>query len=628
MFARLKISTLVIVSSLGLAAVVATSAVSTSLGLKSSGERLTYVITNSLPSINALSRISVMAEVARVRAARVALADGSVASEKDFDDLTKAIGVVEKGLKDYIPLISDAHEQGEYDTVARKWQVEADRLHEIERLARDGHTAEARTLYRGPLVQEAKALRDGMDAEIQYNVDLANQQSEAATASFSQTFYLAVGLGGLALAMAVGMLVLFRQRVSAPLGRLTDTMQEMARGQLDLVVPGAEKGDELGDIARALDGIKRSITERSRAEAEVQLSVQKQVTGALEEALGALKAGELTHRIRDAFPSEYEVLRSDFNATLASLAEQISEVSRSSAAVRTGAAEIAAAAQDLARRTEAQAATLGETAGTVKELTGAVSEATDAAQGASTAAQDTEKEASTSGELMREAVAAMNSISATSDKMRSIVEIIDGISFQTNLLALNAGVEAARAGDAGRGFAVVASEVRNLAERSAEAAKEIGALIVNSGQEVRHGVQMVSQTQASLERIVGKASDLASVIAGISHTASRQSSAITQVNSVIAELDRATQQNAALVEESTAASHSLATESERLSQVVSRFAFTEGSHARQPAAMPASGGAVPMPARARPARNSAPAPVPMSQGNAALAATSEDWSEF
>jgi methyl-accepting chemotaxis protein len=165
----------------------------------------------------------------------------------------------------------------------------------------------------------------------------------------------------------------------------------------------------------------------------------------------------------------------------------------------------------------------------------------------------------------------MQSIAATSEKMRSIVEIIDGISFQTNLLALNAGVEAARAGDAGRGFAVVATEVRNLAERSALAAKEIGALIVQSGGEVRAGVDMVSRTQSSLERIVERSTEVARMLSKLAATTAQQSEAISDVNQVLGELDMATQQNAALVEESTAASRSLAHEAERLSGVVQRF---------------------------------------------------------
>jgi methyl-accepting chemotaxis protein len=175
---------------------------------------------------------------------------------------------------------------------------------------------------------------------------------------------------------------------------------------------------------------------------------------------------------------------------------------------------------------------------------------------------------------MGEAVAAMTSIAASSERMRGIVEIIDGISFQTNLLALNAGVEAARAGDAGRGFAVVASEVRSLAERSAQAAREIGALIVTSGREVQHGVEMVSQTQAALLRIVRQASDLSGMIGGLAEGSGRQADAIAQVNGVIADLDKATQQNAALVEETTAAATSLANESERLAQVVGRFSLS------------------------------------------------------
>ena len=401
----------------------------------------------------------------------------------------------------------------------------------------------------------------------------------------------------------------------------------VAAGDLNTQIPGTQKADELGEIARALEGISVSIEERAKATSQAQLAVQAQVTSALADGLSALQKGELAYAINHAFPGEYERLRTDFNATLAALHEQIGEVSGVSSAVETGAGEIAAAAQDLANRTEHQAGVLGDTAQTVRDLSRSVHDAGEGVAQAASAANEAEHEASNSGRLMQDAVSAMNSIASTADKMRSIVEMIDGISFQTNLLALNAGVEAARAGDAGKGFAVVATEVRNLAERSADAAKEIGALIVNSGNEVSHGVQMVSQTQASLQRIVQKASDLAGMINGIADGASRQADSIAQVNTVIGELDRATQQNAALVEESTAASHSLAHESERLGQVVGRFSlggFNSSAKLDAPAySPPASPPVVEMP-RSRPA----PRPAPVSHGNAAVASEPEDWSSF
>jgi len=626
-FSRLKISTIVTTSALGLAAIIGVASLSSISGISAVSTNLTYITTNSVPSVAALGKLEVYMEVARVRGARVALADNTEAARKDFAAFDDAIGTVDKQLSDYKPLISDAHEQVQYDNLLKKWAVVRGQLTSIRNLTTSGQFEQARTLYRGPLVEDAKQLRAAAEEELAYNQSLVDQQSKDASEASASTLRNTWVLGGVAVLLALAVLVMFRFRVTGPLVRLRNAMNDMAQGQLDIDVPGADKHDELGEIARALEGIRASIAARSQAEAEAKIAVQAQVTGALEEGLNALKEGRLGHRLNTPFPSEYEALRADFNATLASLADQMSEVSRSSTAVRTGAGEISAAAQDLARRTEGQAASLGETANTVRDLTNSVAESRNAAGHAAASAQDTEQEASTSGKLMQEAVSAMTSISATSDKMRSIVEIIDGISFQTNLLALNAGVEAARAGDAGKGFAVVATEVRNLAERSAQAAREISALIVNSGKEVRHGVEMVSETQASLQRIVHKASELANMIGGIAEGANSQAESIAQVNSVIADLDKATQQNAALVEESTAASRSLAHESERLTAVVDRFSLSGGGRSapsRAPAHASARAPVVELPAM-RSAPRRAPAPAPVSHGNAAVA---EDWSEF
>jgi len=624
MFASLKIKTIVTVSALTLIGMIGLSMASMIHGVKSIETNFGSVVTNSVPSVAALGSISTAMELARVRVGRLIAADsGSVAPEEitDFED---GIAAVDKKLEDYKPLISDTHERGQYDVLVARWATVREKLQSIRAMAEAGKSAEARSAFRGALVDEARALRAITTEELDYNQSLVDAQSKEATSDIQSTLRNGWLFGALSVLLAVMVMVLFAMRVTAPLDRLRKAMHAMADCEADSPIPGIGKHDELGDIARALEGIRDAVARHAQDEAQAKLAVQQQVTGALEAGLTALKEGRLDYRLNQAFPSEYESLRRDFNATLASLSQQMGEVARSSGAVRMGASEISAAAADLARRTEGQAAQLGHTASNVRDLTASVSEARGSATNAASAARDTEQEASTSGRLMHEAVSAMTSISATSDKMRSIVDVIDGISFQTNLLALNAGVEAARAGDAGRGFAVVATEVRNLAERSAQAAKEIGALIVNSGGEVRHGVEMVSQTQGSLQRIVQKAGDLSGMIAGIAEGAARQADSIAQVNAVIGELDKATQQNAALVEESTAASRSLANEAESLTAVVRQFSLggqmgtpMSGDYAAPPVARRAASVAV---------AKLAPAPAPVSYGNAAVA--QEDWAEF
>ena len=595
-------------------------------------DNVDYLTNNSIPSVATLSDAQTDFVALRLLVAREVI-DGGQPATRDVDNtLSDRIANLDGELVAYRPMISDAHERSEYDAVVAALDAWKGQAAQVRSLALAGNAHEAEAMFNGPAKQAADAVYKALADEVAYNVKLANDYGNATVARAQSVEQTVLVLGIASFSIAVGMFIIFRMRVSKPLRRLQDAMQAMAGGKLDVAIPGVGKGDELGDIARALGAIKTSIAARARDEATVQLVVQTQVTSALEQALNGLKNGRLNERIADSFPPEYELLRSDFNATLVSLAEQIAEVAKASTAVRAGAEEISHAAQDLAQRTEEQAAALGETASSMRDITESVAKARNVATGASQLASDTRKEAAESGALMDGAVTAMGSIATTSDRMRSIVEIIDGIAFQTNLLALNAGVEAARAGDAGRGFAVVASEVRSLAERSATAAREISGLIQTNRQEVTHGVAMVSQTQGALGRIVGKAAEMASMTGDIADGAVHQADAIAQVNGALDGVDKMTQQNAALVEETTAAARSLAGESERLSQVVGQFDIDGSGTAsgRYGASLLAT---APAP---KPVRAWAPSAArPAFHGNAALALEptfgnrpADDWSSF
>jgi methyl-accepting chemotaxis protein len=362
------------------------------------------------------------------------------------------------------------------------------------------------------------------------------------------------------------------------------------------------------------------------------------VMTALGAALGALAAGDLTFRIGDVMPAEFASLREDFNAALEDLQGTVQAIGDNSQGVRSGAEEMTAASDDLARRTEQQAASLEQTAAALDEMTATVKATADGAVAARKIVSDAKEDERHSSEVVRETVTAMNGIEESSRKIGNIIGVIDEIAFQTNLLALNAGVEAARAGDAGRGFVVVATEVRALAQRSAEAAKEIKALISASSGQVTAGVKLVGETGKALERIVGQVETLNGVISGIASSTHEQSTGMHEINTAVNQMDQVTQQNAAMVEQSTAASHTLLGQADELTALISKFQtgtpaagrpaksmrkpVLASSRVKEPVPRASSH---PAPARPAPAR---PAPERASPLRAVASAAAEAWDEF
>ncbi|GKY87703.1 methyl-accepting chemotaxis protein [Sinisalibacter aestuarii] len=317
-------------------------------------------------------------------------------------------------------------------------------------------------------------------------------------------------------------------------------------------------------------GAHHALAQAEAARHQMQ-EAQARVVDTLRNGLESLAGGDLTNRIAEAFPQEYERLRDDFNLALDRLQDAMRGVVDNAELIRGEASEISSAADDLSARTERQAATPEQTASALDQLTSSVKSAADGAAHVSELVETARENAVSSGAVVREAVEAMGEIESSSQQISKITGVIDDIAFQTNLLALNAGVEAARAGEAGRGFAVVASEVRALAQRSSEAAREINALISASGGQVRRGVDLVDQAGAALKGIVDSVKEISRNVSEIAVSSREQSAGLAEINEAVNQLDQVTQQNAAMFEETTAASHALTREAETLTATMAQF---------------------------------------------------------
>ncbi|PVM91232.1 methyl-accepting chemotaxis protein [Caulobacter radicis] len=345
-------------------------------------------------------------------------------------------------------------------------------------------------------------------------------------------------------------------------------LAERARAKAEAAMQEAREADAAADSAR------RSEEEGRIAHAAVQAAAERQradMVDALAASLSRLAKGDLSVRLIEEFSESYEQLRADFNQAAGKLAGALAIIDERASGVRHGSDQIADAAANLSRRTEQQAANLAETASAMDEITATVGQTADGARKAAAVVARARDDARRSGEVVGEAVDAMGAIETSATQISRIIGVIDEIAFQTNLLALNAGVEAARAGDAGKGFAVVAQEVRALAQRSAEAAKEIKQLITTSTRQVGEGVELVGRTGEALDRIVLQIAEIDGLVSEIAASAQHQAQGLTQVNTAVNQMDQVLQQNAGLVEETAAATHALNDDAGELARLVGQF---------------------------------------------------------
>lgn len=489
------------------------------------------------------------------------------------------------------------------------------------------------------LVKSTAAAQAELDAESSWLVTMTSIVLAA----------LAMGLAG----ALIGATWMLTNHVLTPLAKTADTMKRMAAGDLNVGRRRSDRQDEIGTMHDAMQVFRQSLVADREREAK-QLHVVESLSGALDK----LAAGDLTARITEEFDETNDKVREAFNTSTERLARLMADVRGSADSVTAGSREIRSASDDLALRNTQQAASLEETAAAMSEVTVLVKKSADNARVAQSSIKETHAQATDGGDVVKRAVSAMASIEDSSTQITQIIDVIDGIAFQTNLLALNAGVEAARAGEAGKGFAVVANEVRALAQRSADAARDIKQLIGTSTGHVNEGVNLVGETGKLLEAIVSQIGTVTAQVQEIAEMAVTQATNLDQVNTSVGTMDNMTQQNAAMVEETTAASRSLSDEAVHLGQLVARFRISHSDtdisampntpRAQSATAVPAKPALTHSPAAKvtpKPAVKAPPPPAPAkvhSVGNLAVKSPppepvsppeaqvddDQDWSEF
>lgn len=402
---------------------------------------------------------------------------------------------------------------------------------------------------------------------------MGSDASDAEAGSADHLFKALAAWGVLSTAAFLFLTWNISRGITEPIRRVSEAMGLVGDGKLDVAINELNDQGEIGEIARSLGGLRDKLVlmEAMAAERQSRQLEQQQLASALSVGLKDLAAGNFTRPISAPFADEYETLRHDFNLTVERLSDAISRVANAAESIRSRAAEVDRATDDLARRTETQAATLEETAAAMDEMTNSVKSSAASTKEVEGIVSRARSEAEASGAVVKGAVAAMVEIEKSSNQISQIIGVIDDIAFQTNLLALNAGVEAARAGDAGRGFAVVASEVGALAQRSSVAAKEIKSLISTSTQHVGIGVDQVGQAGGALICIVDRVAQISTLVSNIANGAEEQSTGLGEINIGVNQLDLATQQNAAMVEETTAASQLLSVNANDLTELMAMF---------------------------------------------------------
>ncbi|WSH04089.1 HAMP domain-containing methyl-accepting chemotaxis protein (plasmid) [Rhizobium ruizarguesonis] len=561
-------------------------------GLSKTNGSTEEIAKNWLPSVQASRAINLnMANL------RLAYRDHIIAqSDADKKTREEAIIIAEdtlrKSIDAYLSLASSDRERQLVAGIKESVEGYIASRPQLVVLSRANKIEEAGKYLGGEMRTYSDKLKELTTALVEFNVSGSNKAAEASKTTYASIkFYLiaAIGIAGL---LVVGAVAFVLTCIANPIGQITVAMRRLAEGDTGSNIPFAGRADEIRSMAAAVEVFRQAAIANKRMQIEAdenrkqadddRIAAQQKAesdaterlriaTSGLASGLRRLAAGDLAFRLDEPFAPDFEALRHDFNQSIAQLAEVLTAISSSIITIEDGTREISSGADDLSKRTEQQAAALEETAAALEEITANVSNSSKRTEETRTVATQANQSAAKSAEVVSHAEEAMGRIETSSQQISNIIGVIDEIAFQTNLLALNAGVEAARAGEAGKGFAVVAQEVRELAQRSASAAKEIKGLIQNSSKEVESGVKLVRDTGQSLTTIGSFITQINQHMDAIATSAKEQSVGLSEVNVAVNRMDQTTQQNAAMVEQSTAASTSLAQEAQKLRELVSQF---------------------------------------------------------
>ncbi len=559
------------------------------------------IVGDRVPAFILLGQVN--GEVGNIRNAQASIVNATPDNRAQFEKQMQASRTaLDAEFREYQDYLVDEADKTYFAKFTDKWKVSEARWDDVATSLKNGNADEARSKFVGEALtayNDAKSALQGavddMAKDVRGEGDVTTQIAETAAS---------LNYGSLGLALLIGACAaLFGNfYIARPLVRMTGIMRRLSDGDTDIVVPARDRKDEIGAIAQAVEIFRLGAIEKKRLEAQAEtdrrqteidrLATQEKAeadanerlkiaTSGLADGLKRLASGDLAFQINDVFAPDFEALRLDFNRSLKQLGGTLAEISHSIETMNDGTREIAHGSVDLSKRTEQQAATLEETAAALDQITVNVANSTKRVHEARGAATEANRAAKLSGDVVATAVDAMQRIEQSSGQISNIIVVIDEIAFQTNLLALNAGVEAARAGEAGKGFAVVAQEVRELAQRSAKAAKEIKELIGKSSVEVENGVNLVRQTGDALKTIESHVTVMNEHMGAIASSAQEQATGLAELNTAVNQMDQTTQQNAAMVEETTSATSALASESDKLRTLLQKFQLADnGSQGR------------------------------------------------